>query len=267
MKTQFNSNSHILFLVRAIAILSLALLAATRAFSQWRPNGKNFFVGTEIINSSRSFSITSDQPNMAGAHVLKGTKYAVIFGTRAITGKVRLGDYATTAKEPTFKANGYEVVSNFQPLQFLEEKPRVLEPYLTFSLEGTTIHTSGTYTAPPAAKTTGNASGSGSPCSCTCPNTPPSPPKPDPGPVPYSGKVVTTRGNVGVGLKLHIEKAHVFFNVFTEFKYGIALGNYSSTEALLNTYSLAQKGVDVGVSMGFVRNKSIVSKLRRTRFR
>lgn len=271
MKTQTHSNLNLLKKVRTTVIIAFSLVVTTKAFSQWPLNRKNFFVGVEMTNSSRSFTVTSDQSNLAGKRSVQGKRYAVVFGNRAVTGKFRLTDFTANQKEAPIKSSAYELISNFQPLQFLQDKPRVIEPYFTFSLEAIKLQTSGVYTPPPPLSNSSTGpGGAGSTCTCTCPNSPAAPPAPkavDDGPVPYSGHIITTRGNAGVGLKIHIEKDHFFFNVFAEMKYGIALGNTSSTQALLNTYSLAQKAVDFGVSMGYVRNKSMHTKTRRLRFR
>jgi hypothetical protein len=94
-------------------------------------------------------------------------------------------------------------------------------------------------------------------------------PDPDqvPEQVPYTGNVKTTRGNIGIGLKMHIEKAHVFFDLFAEAKYGMTLGESRSPQPLASTKASAQKGFDVGVAMGFVRNKSAAKKRRGLKFR
>jgi len=84
--------------------------------------------------------------------------------------------------------------------------------------------------------------------------------------VPYSGKIVTARMNVGVGIQVHAPMANNFLNLFAEMKYGTSLSTHSTTEALLNTKSTGQTAVEFGMSMGIARTKAFgFYKIKRRR--
>lgn len=222
----------------------------------------NIFIGFEATSTSRSFKMASDLTNVVGPLTAHGKKYGIVVGTPAFLGKLRIAQYNPIGTESPIKVGGYELVTQLNIARAMGYKKHLIEPYFTLSLEGTSLAIRGLYTPPPTASTTATTT-----CTCTCPNaTPPAPPAPTL-PTAFSGNVSTTRGNLGAGLKMHLEQNHLFFDFFAEAKYGIAIVNTASTEALLNTYSLSQRGFDLGVTIGWMRKKTAASRVYRTRFR
>jgi hypothetical protein len=230
---------------------------------------QNLYVSIETTTASRTFQINSDLENFKGVKARQqGKTYGVTVGNKLITGKVRVGNFTTESRESTpIQSNTLELGSNFHPLQFVNSKVRLIEPYVTVSFETTKIKSNGTFTPPaPAKKITSTST-----CGCQCPSssgTQPDPDVPSPtnSPVSYSGNFGSTRLITGVGLKVHIQKGNLFLNLFGEMSYGLTLGTTASTQALLNTYVLSQTSVNFGAAIGLIRNKSNRS-LRKIRFR
>src|SRR5262249_16267267 len=157
-----------------------------------------------------------------------------VLGSRLMAAKVRVGSYKGGHGEnsPT-KSNTFEVSTNFFPLQLQKKMNRTLEPYVVASVESTTIRSTGVYTPAPSRPRRVDSAESTCTCACQSQNQsgalPADPDHPSSGAVPhalesYSGKLVTTRANIGVGMKFHLEKGGHFVNLFADVKYGVPLG-------------------------------------------
>lgn len=221
------------------------------------------YLGVEVSNSSRSFKINSDLQDLKGAKIMQqGRTYAITAGSRLINGRIRLGNFnASNEDSKPMQSNTFELGSTFSPLQLIAKRTPILEPYIMMSLETTKIKSTGTYT-PPVAKA---STASTCPCQCPSANTPPDPEVAS-SPVPFSGDFGSTKANVGVGLKAHIQKGKLFLNVFGEMNYGLTLGTTASTQALLNTYVLNQVAFNTGITLGYIYTKT-GHRLRNVSFR
>ncbi|MBS1506544.1 MAG: hypothetical protein JSS79_07860 [Bacteroidetes bacterium] len=269
-KTKINGASWFLFI-----LLIISLMVSGKACAQRMPvEPQDFYFGVEATNGTRSFQMKSDLSTLQGLHVNQsGQSYGIIFGSRLIMGKIRIGKYSSSGSEAsTIKSDALEIGTNFSPMQLFNNKSRIVEPYLSIAFDQAAVKSSGIYTPPP---TLASSSSSNS-CSCKCPNSPSIPADPDQAssaptfvnssPTPYSGKITTARATVGVGLKVHLRRGTSFLNLFSEAKYGMALGTNATTQALLNTSMLSQMSVDVGVSIGLIHNKAN-KKVYRSRYR
>jgi hypothetical protein len=269
-KTKVNGASWLLFI-----LLIVSLMISGKACAQRMPSvPQDFYFGIEATNGTRAFQMKSDLTNLRGLNVnQRGQSYGIILGSRLIMGKVRLGSYSSTGNESSvIKTSSLELGSNFYPMQLFNNKTRVIEPYLSVAFDQASVKLSGIYTPPPTL-----APSSSSSCNCKCPDSPSLPSDPDQGtsstpklvnssPTPYSGKIVTARASMGVGVKVHLRRGSSFLNLFSEMKYGMPLGTNASTQALLNTSMLSQMSVDVGVSIGLVHNKAN-NRVFRSRYR
>lgn len=269
-KTKINGASLFLFI-----LLMISLMISGKACAQRMPvEPQDFYFGLEATNGTRAFQMRSDLSPLQGLHVNQsGQSYGVIFGSRLIMGKIRVGKYSSTGSEASaIKSNALEIGSNIFPMQLFNNKSRIVEPYLTIAFDQAIVKSSGIYTPPPTL-----ASSSSSSCNCICPNSVSIPTDPDQvtssapklvnsSPTPYAGKITTARASMGVGLKVHLRKGTSFLNLFSEMKYGMALGTNASTQALLNTSMLSQMSVDVGISIGLVHNKAN-KRVYRSRYR
>jgi len=262
MKTSINSNTNgINFHLIIITAFILGIVAG-KAVAQ------GLYLGVEVTNGSRSFNVNSDLQDLKGIKVAQqGRIYGITVGNRLISGKIRLGNFgAPKGDSKPIQSNTFELGANFSPLQLIAKRTPILEPYLIVSMETSKVKTNGTYT-PPAAKPAAAAST----CSCQCPTTVGGPADPDAvptvsAPVPFTGNFGSTKANVGVGLRAHVQKGKLFLTVYGEMNYGVTLGTTASTQALLNTYVLNQTAYNIGASIGFIHNKS-GHRLRRVSFR
>jgi hypothetical protein len=270
-RTKVNGTTWVLFL-----LLILAVLISGRASAQRAPVvPQDFYFGVETTNGTRTFQMQSDLSGLSGLHVAqRGQTYGIILGSRLITGKIRVGSFSAAGKEVVpVQSSTFELGGNFNPLQLFKNKTKLVEPYLTISFDQASVKSSGMYTPPPSLV----APKSTSTCNCQCTGGSTLPTDPDQvnpttptlvnnTPVAYSGKIVTARLSMGVGMKIHLRKGNHFVNLFSEMKYGMALGTNGSTQALLNTSMLSQMAVDVGLSIGFISNKAN-KKVFRSRYR
>jgi hypothetical protein len=271
MKTllDFKTNRiNLLFLI--LIVIVVISTCANRANAQGFGRGSSsLFVALEATNSNRTFGINSDLQDLKGAKVIQhGRTYGIVVGNRLVSGKMRLGSFSgQSGDSKPIQSNAFELGSNFNPLQLFASKSRFLEPYIIVSMETTKIKSEGTFIPPPVKAASAPAP---STCTCTCPSAG-AQLDPDaaaaPTPVPYSGKFGSTRANVGVGLKAHIQKGKVFINLFGEMNYGLTLGTTASTQALLNTYVLNQVAFNMGASIGLTHKKPSVHRLRNISFR
>lgn len=271
-KTKINGASWFLFILLIISLMISGKACAQRMLVE----PQDFYFGVEATNGTRSFQMKSDLSNLQGLHVTQtGQSYGVIFGSRLFTGKIRIGKYSNNGSEASaIKSDALEIGTNFSPMQLFNNKSRIVEPYLTIAFDQAIVKSSGIYTPPP---TLDASSSSSSSCNCKCPNSVSIPTDPDQvtssapklvnsSPTPYSGKITTARASMGVGLKVHLRRGSSFLNLFSEMKYGMALGTNASTQALLNTSMLSQMSVDVGLSIGLIHNKAN-KRVYRSRYR
>jgi hypothetical protein len=253
-----------------VLFIAIVLVIFARIANAQTSSG-GLYLGVEVASGSRAFNVNSDLQNLKGIKVAQhGKTYAIIAGNRLINGKIRIGNFSAPegGKQP-IQSNSFELGSSFSPLQLVARRTPILEPYLTVSIETTKIKTGGTYTPPP---TKPSGAGGGSTCNCTCPSSVGGPPDPDAlpvisKPVPFAGNFGSTRANIGVGLKAHVQKGKLFLNIFGEMNYGVTLGTTSSTPTLLNTYVLNQTAYNVGVSVGYIYTRSTMRRLHKVTFR
>ena len=269
MKTYIRTNiNEVNFELILFIAFAFGILAGKANAQVYRSIPSGLFVGIEASNSHRTFAVNSDLKDFSGMKVSQtGKTYGITVGSRLINGKLRLGNFSTAnGNDPPIQSNSFELGSNFSPLQLITGRTHFLEPYMMLSVETTKMKTNGTFT-PPVAK----AAAAAPTCSCQCPSTVGGPADPDAlptvkEPVPFSGNFGSTRANVGLGLKAHIQKGKLFLNVFGEMNYGVTLGTTASTQALLNTYVLKQVAFSTGVSLGYIYTKS-GHRLRKVSFR
>ena len=253
-------------------ITFLVLLSAENLMAQRKePILQGLYIGLEATNGSRAFQINSDLENLKGLKVVQhGKAYGLSLGNRLINGKLKLGNFSTPSGDGhPIQSHTFELGANFSPFQLINNLAHFFEPYLSVSVETTKINSNGTFIPPPSKPQPPNT------CSCQCPTSGGSQLDPDTpvantpavnNPVPFSGNFGSTRANIGIGLRAHIQKGKLFLNLFGEAHYGITIGTTASTQALLNTYELNQTAVNVGASIGFIYKKSGL-RLRRVNFR
>jgi|GEM_PF-3046295 hypothetical protein len=267
-KIKFDVNA-IAWLVH-LGVLLTTLHAQDASAQRSGPFTKGLYIGIEAMSGSRTFEIKSDLQALKGNKIEQhGRTYGVTLGNRLISGKIRIGNFrASQGDSQPFQSNTFELGSSFSPLQLIAKRTPILEPYLTLSIETTKIKSSGSFTPPPSKPK------SSSTCTCTC-TSGGSMPDPDAlaaapavnNPVPYTGSFGSTRLNMGIGLKAHIQKGSLFLTLFGEMNYGVTMGTTASTQALLNTYILNQVAYNVGTSIGIIHFKSSGRRLRKIRFR
>jgi hypothetical protein len=262
MKTSIKSNPNgINFHWIIITVFILGIVAEKTA-------AQGLYFGVEVTSGSRAFNVNSDLKDFKGIKVAQqGRIYGITIGNRLISGKIRLGNFgAPKGDSKPIQSNTFELGANFSPLQLIAKRTPILEPYVIVSMETTKVKTAGTYT-PPAAKPAAAAST----CSCQCPSSVGGPGDPDGQPVvstptPFSGNFGSTKANVGIGLRAHVQKGKLFLTVYGEMNYGVTMGTTASTQALLNTYVLNQTAFNFGASIGFIHTKT-GHRLRRISFR
>jgi hypothetical protein len=268
MKTNVHSNVNATKWVLYLLVTFLTLLLVGRVNAQRKVGGpSDLFFGIEGTQSTRNFHINSDLANLKGINTIQtGQTIGIVGGGNLFMSRISIGSFHSQSNDNTpLRLSTVEVGTNFFPFQAIKEKARSFEPYMVASIDQSMVKSTGTFT--PTVIAGAGPSGTG----CGCPGNPGSgsssgsgilsdPDHPGVTPTPiteqYSGKIITRRVNLGVGIRFHAVQRNHFLNLFAEVRKGVSVGTETTSVALGNTSSSGQLAIDFGLAIGLTKSKS-----------
>jgi hypothetical protein len=250
MKTRSTLYSNLAWLVIALSSLTCSDLFAQR-FSK----ADKVFIGLQGSMGTRLLQLNTDLSDyQRNPETQGGGSLGVLFGTQIISVKFSQGFFKSTDLTTKSLKQSESLLSiQLYPIQKNKGVYKYFSSYIVSGLGVTGIKMNGTY-FPPVKK--GEAAAP-TPPTCCCPGALPVSDELKAEELPeekeFSGKLVTSRFNIGLGVQVNIQKTNNFGRLFAEMRYGIPVASNSNTPALLHTKGLKQMSVDFGIVFGITK--------------
>lgn len=243
------------------------------ARAQGSPAASRIYLGFDVACGTRSFKLSSDISKLQGRRISQaGMNGGIIIGNNVVSGKLRQGYYrsSSTFSQP-FDLIESEGILNLNALQALRRKFRYFEPYLTTGIERNSLKIYGHFVENEAEEeeiTDEDCKSSGGPMGGPylpagtahgSTSNDPADPTEDltEGAVTsdtrLAGKIITSRATIGLGLKCNVPGKGYFLILYSEVKYGYALGISHTSSTLVQTKVSNQVSINVGISFGLRR--------------
>jgi hypothetical protein len=223
----------------ALTFVSFFLCSGTLyAQGYVKPGSRKLCLGFDAAFGIRYFKVTSNMKAINGMDVLEeGGSAGLLFGNNIVQAKLRQGYFYSAASVPyTTDLVESTLELNINPLQMLRFGFRRCEPYLLAGIARNAIRFHGHYADLPSSNFyeelgTSQVNYSRSE-------------------MPYLGRVVLGRAEVGIGVLYRVKMIGSFLRFFGEVRYGWPVGK-AATLQFEETGAGRQVAVSVGTSFGW----------------
>lgn len=214
-------------------IILFTILFIKSSFSHAQALNSTFYKGLTASFGTRSFSISSDIPELNNLKVLEeGGSAGILFGNETLRTRITLaGLYYSSARVPrTINVFELEGLVNYYPLNNLQTgKSGKWAPYFVTGVTQDFVKFFGNYLNQDNARTNNSTLTE-----------------------PMLGKTLQTRATFGLGLERHIPTNYSFVHLFAEARYGVTI--LSQADIALKKTSLGNStAINVGINFGLLK--------------
>lgn len=215
----------------ALSFLLIVCLNATLAQAQGLKNSQYRYVGFEASFGVKATKLTSDVAAINNMNVMEeGGSIGFVMGNQIVKTRLQAAGfyYSNSSVKQTVNMVESALMVNFYPLKMINKSRQAINPYVSGSVDHTTMKFFGYYNKPDAKINYSNSS------------------------APYIGKIVTTRGSFGGGIEWRLPQMHDFVHIFAEARYAWGVSQ-DGDDFFKNTTVANSTSVNIGVSFGFLR--------------